>query len=167
MSRDQNGTGIFTQFVPSSRDLTSQNTQQSTAEPGLGPRLTHLPSPPGLVRAGQGPAMVLQGPTWWLWAPQCGWCLWKGWGGGRRGTDGDPTEPFHARCCHDHLHFTEEKIEALRSQNPALADPKDCSTPSSRKPSHDPIHPNSMGLRTLSARLPRPSSPPRCELPSS
>lgn len=36
---------------------------------------------------------------------------------------------YCVRCCHDHPHLTGEKTEALRSQNPALADHKNGSTP--------------------------------------
>lgn len=76
---------------------------------------------------------------------------------------GIPVSSFSAKCCHEHPHFTGEKTEALRSQNPALANPKDCSTPSSRKPSLTPS-PKSTGLGSLSTLLPRPSSPPGCVL---
>lgn len=66
-----------------------------------------------------------------------------------------------------------QKTEALRSQSPVLADPKDCSAPSSKKPPYDPTaptltqtQPQFHGPWKLSTLLSRPSSPPKCAVPS-
>lgn len=66
--------GPSTSCVLSSHDPTSQSLHsKSTAESGLGSRMTHLPSPPRLVRTVQGAMMDLQSPRQLLWAPQGGW----------------------------------------------------------------------------------------------
>lgn len=66
-----------------------------------------------------------------------------------------------------------QKTEALRSQSSVLADPKDCSAPSSKKPLYDRTAPSFTqtqrqfnGLWKLSTLLSRPTSPPKCVVPS-
>lgn len=60
---------------PSLCDPNSLSSYKSAAERGLQTRLTHLPSPPGLVRAGQGAATFLADPMQFLWAPPQEWHL--------------------------------------------------------------------------------------------
>lgn len=116
--------------VPSSRESTSQNSHsESKAEPGCGCRAT---SPSQSSRAGEGWPGRSDGPS----EPQAGAV---GSSGevvpvGRVGIQGENAmlscfELLVLEVLPGSSPLTEEKSEALRSQDSALADPKNCSTP--------------------------------------
>lgn len=132
MFRDQSSIGLFTQLVcpphmtPPVRAHTTVHSRARTQ--------TQADSPSQSSRVGEGWPGPSDGPS----RPHAvavgssmGVVPVEGVRGGRKEgmLMGTPVSSFYVRCCHDHPHFTRKKTEALRSQNPALADPKDCSTP--------------------------------------